>query len=332
MTNQAHEFIMDTGPFLDVIPFILNYLDLKSLIQLSRTCHFWRERIYNDKKRWSKTIELPFIGAMESGNSKHSDLESAIKVKLWLMILPPEDPKALESILNNITSSKESIQRFAFVTKVDFKNYLHTDESLRLTALLFPLIEQIRFEGKLLTEIGIEYIAKGCKNLKYMEFYQCHRSLKADFLQLFNTEDHQRNLKRIFIHFETSFLSRDHFSIENYLPFMALCTKCRLFFNKIENEKEQLCLYHPGKYDGYGHSCSSFNCCGSNTPNYPSTLGCQYGYHTTTYDSEFNSFSKIYELHNGHPEYMFQPYNINMFFFHFSRRRSLKFCYKEINI
>jgi hypothetical protein len=115
---------MDSGAFLDVIPIILSYLDLKSLIQLSKTCHFWRERIYNDLKLWSNNIiELPYIGHMEGGNDGRNDPQSIIEVKLWSMILPPEDPKALEKVLEKMSSSQESIQRFQLVEKVFIQQY-----------------------------------------------------------------------------------------------------------------------------------------------------------------------------------------------------------------
>jgi hypothetical protein len=110
---------MDSGAFLDVIPIILSYLDLKSLVQLSKTCHFWRQRIYNDVKLWSKNIiELPYIGHMECGYDTRNTPESVIQAKLWSMILPPEDPKALEKVLEKMASSQESIQRFQLVEKV----------------------------------------------------------------------------------------------------------------------------------------------------------------------------------------------------------------------
>ncbi len=65
--------------------------------------------------------------------------------------------------------------------------------------------------------------------------------------QLFNTEEHQINLERIFLYNRI----RTHntkFSIEDYLPFFALCQRCGLYFNQFRNEKEMLCLYHPGVF------------------------------------------------------------------------------------
>jgi len=117
---------MDSGAFLDVIPIILRYLDLKSLIQLSKTCHFWRQRIYTDLKLWPNSIELPYIGQMggdkyEYGRGRYT-LESVIEAKLWSMILPPEDPTALEKVLDKMASSEESIQRFQLIEKVSWNN------------------------------------------------------------------------------------------------------------------------------------------------------------------------------------------------------------------
>ncbi len=63
--------------------------------------------------------------------------------------------------------------------------------------------------------------------------------------RLFNTEEHQMNLERIFL-YNDRFERHRKFSIEDYLPFMALCQRCKLYFNQIKNDKEMLCLYHPG--------------------------------------------------------------------------------------
>jgi hypothetical protein len=123
---------MDSGAFLDVIPIILNYLDLKSLIQLSKTCHFWRQRIYSDVKLWSKDriIALPFIGDMGGDNYRDTVCETLIQIELWSMILPPSDPNALEKVLSKMASSQESIQRFQLVEKVSKNKTNHEYSNL----------------------------------------------------------------------------------------------------------------------------------------------------------------------------------------------------------
>jgi hypothetical protein len=62
---------------------------------------------------------------------------------------------------------------------------------------------------------------------------------------LFNTVEHKMNLERIFF-YEDRFKRDKKFSIEGYLAFMALCQRCGLYFNQVKNDKEMLCLYHPG--------------------------------------------------------------------------------------
>ena len=109
---------MDSGPFLDVISTIVSYLDLKSLIHLAQTCCFWKKRIYNDLKLWPKVIELPYIGQMEGGFYGCYKPETIVKAKLWSMLLPPDDPNALENVLGKMASSNESMQRFLLVEKV----------------------------------------------------------------------------------------------------------------------------------------------------------------------------------------------------------------------
>ncbi|CAF3816095.1 unnamed protein product [Rotaria sp. Silwood1] len=293
---------MDSGPFLDIIPNVLKYLDIKSLLYLAQTCHFWKNRIYNDLKLWPKTIELPYIGCISNyiGGERENTLELAIEAKLWSAILPPEDPKALEKVLERMASSEESIKRFVLVEKVNFKNFIHTDESLRLTALLFPSIKEISFEGNLLSIVGVRYIAMSCSKLKHIEFYECGNLNLSNACALFNTEEHKEHLERIFIHNKSSYSYRDDPITIDDLPFMALCDRCQLYYNQLKNEKEMLCLYHPGKYWGYGHSCSSFDCCGSNTPRYQSTLGCQYTYHVKSPSSSLASgWKRSFELHEG---------------------------------
>ncbi|CAF1581899.1 unnamed protein product [Rotaria magnacalcarata] len=266
MMENPFIFTMDSGPFLDIIPILLSHLDLLSLVRLAQTCRFWKQRIYDDLKLWSNIIELPFMGHMRVYACKRHDIEKIIQVKLWSMILPPEDPKALETILEKMASSKESIRRFQHVEKVLFKNFIHTDESLRFTSLLFPSIKEISFEGNLLTMIGIQHIARNWKKPKYIEFYECLSVDASIACCLCNTEDHKQSLERIFIHGSCWSACKTQFSLHGSMPFMALCQCCGLNFNELKNEKEMLCLYHPGTYSGYGHSCSSFNCCGSSTP------------------------------------------------------------------
>jgi hypothetical protein len=68
----------------------------------------------------------------------------------------------------------------------------------------------------------------------------------TNVFRLFNTEEHKINLERIFLYNDNGCGRDRKFSIEDYLPFMAFCQRCGLYFNQIKNEKEVLCLYHPG--------------------------------------------------------------------------------------
>jgi len=94
---------------------------------------------------------------------------------------------------------------------------------------------------------GIRHIATSCNNLKYIEFYQCNNIDIQSAIRLFNTDEHKENLERIFIH--SNYSSRRNqikLPTENDLLFMNRCARCGLFFNKFKNEKQMLCLYHPG--------------------------------------------------------------------------------------
>jgi predicted nucleic-acid-binding Zn-ribbon protein len=113
--------------------------------------------------------------------------------------------------------------------------------------LLFPSIIEISFEGNLLTIDGIQHIATSCNNLKYIEFYQCNSIDIQNAIRLFNTDQHKENLERIFIHSNCSSRTNQvKFPKENDFLFMSRCGRCGLFFNKLKNEKQMLCLYHPG--------------------------------------------------------------------------------------
>jgi len=67
----------------------------------------------------------------------------------------------------------------------------------------------------------------------------------SNVFPLFNTDEHKMNLERIFF-YEDNFRRNKKIPIEDYLPFMALCQRCQLYFNQIKNDKEMLCLHHPG--------------------------------------------------------------------------------------
>ncbi|CAF1021576.1 unnamed protein product [Didymodactylos carnosus] len=109
---------MDSGAFLDVIPNVLTFLDVKGLVQLAQTCRFWRHRVYSDLRLWT-VVELPYVGRMESGDYLRYHPTEVIEAGLWSMVLPPEDPNALETVLSQMSSSDESIGRFQQTQKVD---------------------------------------------------------------------------------------------------------------------------------------------------------------------------------------------------------------------
>ena len=111
---------MNSGAFIDIVPIILKYLDLRSLIQLSKTCQFWRKQIYiTNAKLWAKgMIELPYVGSTGCDHPKVFHCSCLTENKLWSTISSPPDPNALEKVLSQMASSEESIQRFQFVEKV----------------------------------------------------------------------------------------------------------------------------------------------------------------------------------------------------------------------
>jgi hypothetical protein len=64
--------------------------------------------------------------------------------------------------------------------------------------------------------------------------------------RLLTTEEHKQNLERIFIYKDRWLRHDSKLPTKDDLSFMALCQRCGLYFNELKNEKEMLCLYHPG--------------------------------------------------------------------------------------
>jgi hypothetical protein len=73
----------------------------------------------------------------------------------------------------------------------------------------------------------------------------------SNVFRLFNTDEHKQHLERIFLYDDGSSRYGIQLSTETNLPFMALCQRCRLYFNELKNEREMLCLYHPGVGIGF---------------------------------------------------------------------------------
>jgi len=104
------------------------------------------------------------------------------------------------------------------------------------------------------------------------------------------------------------------FKLDKVKPPFAECIKCGAIFreptaldttanNDIKAKEMDLvtepdttmCLFHPGTYEGYGHSCSSFQCCGSNTPSYRGTPGCVWAKHEASISGKDNIRFRHYE-------------------------------------
>eukprot|EP00026_Physarum_polycephalum_P017264 Phypoly_transcript_18431.p1 GENE.Phypoly_transcript_18431~~Phypoly_transcript_18431.p1 ORF type:complete len:197 (+),score=7.84 Phypoly_transcript_18431:26-592(+) len=150
---------------------------------------------------------------------------------------PPGDPLALEKLLGAMIPSKD---RFVNTTYVQFKNHLFSDESIQLTTQLFPALEKLALDGGKITKEGIIQV----KNLRKLRFLwvNCKRQFSWD------TNEWLQPME--------SHLERLHIRGKFNPLFMKKCVQCHLFYNPKFNTNRS-CLYHPGEYSGYGHSCSS---------------------------------------------------------------------------
>jgi len=155
--------------------------------------------------------------------------------------------------------------KYAFVEKVNFKNYRFNDASLQLIAEIFPSLTTLDLSGPYITEEGIKHLANGCRNLKSISFWKCSKLTDQSLSHFENAKD---SLERIIIFSEITG------AVTKLLSFMTFCEDCNLLFNTKLNKPDS-CLFHPGTWDGYGFSCSSFSCCGSSRPNYLAARGCQ---------------------------------------------------------
>lgn len=100
------------------------YSDIIELFGLQKSSQFSKNmsvletsRIYSDLKLWLKAIELPYVGHT-SGLYYRITSKEIVHPKVWSMLLPPENSKALENVLEKMALSEESIQRFQLVEKV----------------------------------------------------------------------------------------------------------------------------------------------------------------------------------------------------------------------
>jgi len=181
---------------------------------------------------------------------------------IYSILKPPKEPLALDNVLEAILSSKE---RFVETRSVQFKNYMFSDKAIELATQLFPSLEKLDLDGGKITIEGMKLLQK-FRKLRFLSVY-CKDQ---------RNWDPKVWLEPLESHLERLIIRRGKF---NSL-FMKKCTQCNFLFNPKLNSSTS-CLYHPGVYTGYGHSCSSFQCCGSNTPCYMGTPGCAYSYHVS---------------------------------------------------
>eukprot|EP01112_Ceratiomyxa_fruticulosa_P006267 TRINITY_DN1705_c0_g1_i1.p1 TRINITY_DN1705_c0_g1~~TRINITY_DN1705_c0_g1_i1.p1 ORF type:complete len:329 (+),score=59.94 TRINITY_DN1705_c0_g1_i1:106-987(+) len=186
-----------------------------------------------------------------------------IQMKLYSPLPPPpyidqNGKKPFEDILQIMLNTK---QRFSLTQTVDFKNFMFSDEALDMAVKIFPRLEKIFIDGDRVTQSGLKLL----QNFTRLRFL---------YLNIRKDSDIKTRLKLPasceivwgFLHLEENF---------------QYCNKCGACFN-INKNGPKSCLHHTQEYSGWGHSGSAFQCCGSNTPCYPGTPGCTYGYHSST--------------------------------------------------
>jgi len=272
-----------------VAHIIMQLLDQKDLCRAASVCKAWNEAAY-DPSLW-KIVDLPFPGTQPDKNTWGAfrldrSLKHALDLKLYSTMRPPEDTEALEKLLKSMIPSK---RRFDATTSVKFLNYMFSDKAIQLTAVVFPSLERLNLDGGRITYGGLEYLAD-FRNLRFLSL-NCGNVRVIEEIYIAPLMPRLERLFTMQRAVKTSFLVK--------------CNQCYAHFNPEKNSATS-CFYHPGDYTGYGHSCSSFECCGSNTPAYPGTPGCSFGYHSTS------AVKRYYGLDNWLPEFEDVPYSRNI--------------------
>jgi len=215
-------------------------------------------------------------------------VQRALELKLYSTMPPPEDNLALEKLLESMMPSK---RRFVNTTTVKFKNYMFSDEAVNLATQLFPFLGRLDLDGARITND----VFRNLSNFRNLSFLSINCSNIPDI------ED--KHVQPLLPRLERLFVQAGRTTPN--LALLKSCHNCKGFYNIGKNSSTS-CLYHPGEYSGYGHSCSSFSCCGSNTPSYSGTPGCQYGSHLPM--KETAKHRCVGRNENWLPEYEDVPY------------------------
>jgi hypothetical protein len=259
---------------------ILQFLSQQNICKLASVCRACKKIAY--EPRWWHTIELRYNGTPSSEELAYFTTSvNGPKIGLYSSLRPPQDSSAFKKLLLSMLPSKE---RFVDTTSVQFKNYLFTDATIAIAALLFPSLKRLDLDGGRITIEGMKHI----RHFSKLYFLSVHCKNESSW-------DSNEWLAPLEPHLETLII-RD---LSKPL-FLKRCMQCNFFYNPKYNTNTS-CLYHPMAYSGYGHSCSSYECCGSNTPCYMGTPGCTYGFHTS-------EGSRLHWPVEWHPELYGVPY------------------------
>lgn len=173
-------------------------------------------------------------------------------------------------------------ERFAAVIELHPANHDIDDDALRSLSALLPSLEALTLFGSSATSAGLAALVRGCPRLRTLTLIHCAALSAAAVLEAGVVPAQLPDLREVLVISSRRRARRgragdgaDEPPIVSQLAAHGLsaCGACGAWFPS--GSRASQCLYHPGEYSGYGASCSSFSCCGSQQPGYPCSNGCK---------------------------------------------------------
>ncbi|KAH3732019.1 hypothetical protein Pelo_17152 [Pelomyxa schiedti] len=210
-------------------------------------------------------VDLLETAAEEDDELRDKDTDRVVTFRFpSIFHHPSNNCSALQELLSGM---QRAPSRFSQVKRVFLANYAFTDNALLTFGQLFPAVKELHVDGEYITGRGL--IAFSASYGRNVEVVQINSAPNIDQDSISCALENMPYVKSLFFRTDAA---------EVRFSGMKQCRNCNAFFFQSRNT-ESSCLNHPGEYDGYGHSCSSWSCCGANTPMYLGTPGCKHSHH-----------------------------------------------------
>lgn len=206
-------------------------------------------------------------------------LQKCIASGLTMSCPPPKSRRALQSMIERMSMSK---LHFAAVEEIHLANHEVDDMALASLATMLPSLRTLTLFGASISQKGLELVFSECRNISRVFLFCCAvdtmgvlsagvarlESLEKVFIVDTHPGKQQSNDVRPPRGVSVEVLEKHG---------LSACSECGCWFPLGSSAKT--CLVHPGTYKGYGASCSSYDCCSSAEPGYPSSPGCVWETH-----------------------------------------------------